>query len=108
MAKAILYVESRPVSDERLDDYHQWYNETHLPEVVAVPGFVSARRFESADNGGSFVAIHEIDDEDPDAVVAALGEAAGAGRLQMSDAIQMDPPPSMTLMKLIAEHGPST
>src|SRR5271154_534699 len=27
------------------DEYNKWYNEQHAPDVVAVPGFVTAQRF---------------------------------------------------------------
>src|ERR1700736_4314936 len=108
MSKAILIVESRPASPERLDEYHRWYNDTHLAEVVALPGFVSARRFKPANDDGPFVAIYEIDADDPDAVVASLGEAAMSGKLQMSDAMQMDPAPSLRLLQLTAAHEPAT
>jgi hypothetical protein len=108
MAKAILYVESYPSSPERLDEYNTWYNDTHLPEVVALEGFVSARRFEPVDADGPFVAIYEIDAADPSAALAALGEAAGSGQLNMSDVLQMDPVPTMRLLGESASHEPTT
>jgi hypothetical protein len=106
MAKAILIVESRPSSPDRVDEYNDWYNDTHLPEVVALPGFVSAQRYAPADDG-PFVAVYEIDSDDPGAVVGSLGEAVGSGAVQMSDVLQMDPPPSMRLYNLVADHSPS-
>ncbi len=104
MANAILCVESNPSSPEREDEYNRWYNEVHLGEVVALPGFVSARRFEPVDADGPYVAIYEIESDDPQAVVASLGEAVGAGKLQMSDSLQLDPPPTMRLLSLVAEQ----
>jgi hypothetical protein len=29
----------------REDEFHQWYDETHIPDVLAVPGVVSAQRY---------------------------------------------------------------
>jgi hypothetical protein len=106
MRKAILYVESRPSSPERLAEYNTWYDETHLREVVALNGFVSARRFAPVDDDGPFVAIYEIEAEDLHSVVAALSEAAMRGDLQMSDAMQMEPPPTIRLLELTAAYEP--
>jgi hypothetical protein len=35
---------SNPVAGHE-DEYNKWYNEQHAPDVVAVPGFVTAQRF---------------------------------------------------------------
>ena len=48
MARHILVVMSSPTQG-REDEYNDWYSEVHLAEVVKVPGFVSAQRFELAD-----------------------------------------------------------
>ena len=32
--------------DGREDEFNDWYTNTHLPEVVVLPGFLSAQRFE--------------------------------------------------------------
>jgi antibiotic biosynthesis monooxygenase (ABM) superfamily enzyme len=106
MPKGILYVESRPVSPDREDEYNRWYDETHLREVVALPGFVAARRYHPADGDGAYVAIYDVDVDDLSAVMATLGEAATSGKLQMSDAMQMDPPPSVQILGLTAEYAP--
>jgi hypothetical protein len=59
-------------------DFNAWYNEEHLPSLVAVPGFLSARRFSEvhwtptdggatsavADPAGrhQYLAVYEIED----------------------------------------------
>lgn len=72
MAKGILLVESRPASPEQVAEYHKWYNETHIGEILGVDGFVAARRLESLDDGGTFIAIYEIEADDLDAARARL------------------------------------
>jgi hypothetical protein len=57
MAKGIILVESRPSSPEREQEYNTWYDETHLPELVALDGFVSARRLRPVDANGPYVAL---------------------------------------------------
>lgn len=75
MAKGVLVVETRPASPDQAEAYHRWYNETHIPEILGVPGFVSARRLESLGDDGGFIAIYEIEADDLDEVRAALQEA---------------------------------
>ncbi len=43
MAKALLIVESKPASADQVDEYHAWHESTHIPEMLSVDGFVSAR-----------------------------------------------------------------
>lgn len=101
MARGILYVESQPVSPERTDEYNKWYDEVHLAEIVALDGFVSARRF--APNGdGPYIAIYEIEADDVSQAMATLAEAAGSGKIQMTDAMRMDPPPVIRVHEQIS------
>jgi hypothetical protein len=94
MAKAILYVETRPASPEEAAEYHKWYNEVHIPEILAIDGFVSARRFEPMAEGGPFVAIYEIEADDIEAARARLTEAGQSGRNSKPVGVCFDPPPT--------------
>jgi hypothetical protein len=38
------FVFSNPVAGHE-DEYNRWYDQQHVPDVVAIPGFVSAQRF---------------------------------------------------------------
>ena len=49
MPKAIMFVQSRPSSPDREDEYNDWYTNTHLPEVLDIPGITAARRFKASD-----------------------------------------------------------
>jgi len=42
--KYIIAVYSNPTEGNE-DAYNQWYSDTHLAEVLQVPGFVAAQRF---------------------------------------------------------------
>ncbi|MBW8783713.1 MAG: hypothetical protein JF593_03600 [Novosphingobium sp.] len=51
------------------DEYHRWYQDVHLPEIVSFPGMVSARRFKVAvplqdPIKYQYLAIYEIDTDD--------------------------------------------
>ncbi|WP_322760639.1 DUF4286 family protein [Frankia sp. Cr2] len=102
--KGILYVESRPSSPEQAAGYHKWYNETHLQEILAIDGFVSARRFESLGEDGPFIAIYEIDADDIEAVQATLGAAITAGTMSTPVGLRFDPPPVLRFCREITAH----
>ena len=75
----------------REDEYNDWYDNTHLGEVAGVPGFLNGQRFEPstepADGPLRYLAVYEMETEDPDASMAALQEAIADGKVQMTDAI---------------------
>jgi hypothetical protein len=93
VAKGILCVESRPNSDEEASAYHQWYDHTHVQEMLGIDGFVAARRFAPLNGDGAFVAIYEIEADDLAAVQARLGEAMKSGVFSAPVGVQTDPPP---------------
>lgn len=43
--------------------FNRWYNEVHVPEILACPGWRSARRYRSVDGDPVFLAVYELDDE---------------------------------------------
>jgi hypothetical protein len=49
--KGILVVQSRPSDPSREGEFNEWYADTHIPEVCAIPGIVSARRYKVHDAG---------------------------------------------------------
>ena len=38
MARGIIYVETMPASPDREAEYHKWYNDTHLEQILSVDG----------------------------------------------------------------------
>lgn len=91
MTGALLVVFSNPTEGEEAE-YHRWYDEIHVPDMCAVPGVISGRRYElkSPHEGRRFVAVYELDAEDPDAVIAEVRRRAGSERLRPSTAIDRD------------------
>ena len=54
--------------DEKLEEYHQWYNQTHLPDFVGTECYFAASRYENSKTEGGegkFLALYETDWEDP-------------------------------------------
>lgn len=79
-------------AEGREDEYNRWYDDIHLGEVLAIPGFTAARRFRVTPIGPDapkhhYLAIYEISAEDPGPVLADLMGRAEAGGLRMSDAL---------------------
>jgi len=52
------------VLPEHEDEFNRWYDEEHIPQKRATPGFRSARRFVSHDHPGRYLAVYEVDDAD--------------------------------------------
>lgn len=81
MTKHVLLVFTDPV-DGKEDEYNAWYNDVHLGEVLQTDGFVRAQRFKVADlmpgvTDHTYVAIYELETDDPGAAMKALNGAAG-------------------------------
>lgn len=90
MPRYTMLVLSRPVAGQE-DAYNDWYQHTHLQQIVSLPGFVSAQRFKlrvnmRGDGAYPYAAIYEIETEDVDQAYAALEKAAGEGSLIMAPA----------------------
>jgi len=93
MAKHILVVVTNPMPGQE-EQFNRWYTEEHLDDVLRVPGFLTAQRFKLSTDGpkglsGRYLAIYEVDIDDPQSAFVALGEAVQAGRMHISSA--MDP-----------------
>ena len=97
MPKGIMVVQSRPVSAEREAEYNDWYDNTHIPEILAIPGFVSARRYKVPGPEPIYLAIYDLEAEHLSVPVTDLGARSAVGRMTPSDAIQLDPRPVATV-----------
>jgi hypothetical protein len=108
--KALLVVATNPASEEATDEFNQWYDEVHIPQILErVPGFVGASRYLVHEASPSqphqrHVAIYEIEADDVGAAHSALVEAIGAGRLDLTETLEREPVSSMSLLELVSEH----
>lgn len=48
------------VKPEDESEFNRWYDEEHIPELMALPGFLSAERFEVEGEGAKYLAIYEL------------------------------------------------
>jgi hypothetical protein len=105
MAKVLLLVWSTPASGESDAEFHDWYDNTHLPELrAALPSITEVHRYRShpigkrataaAPKAGRFLNIYELDQEDAAAASEAFNAAMASGRVGISDVVD------------IGEHAP--
>lgn len=100
MVSSLLIVESRPASQDVAADYDRWSIETHIPEMLRVTGFQSARRGRS--DSGSVITVYEIGVA-VDIAKANLRRAVEAGLISPPVALQTEPPPQMRYVALDGE-----
>lgn len=91
MGSYILVVPSSAKAGEDVD-YNRWYDDIHLRDVCAVPGIVSGRRYEPdaatpSPAEADYLAIYQIETDDPGAVLAELQRRAAAGEMEISPAL---------------------
>lgn len=105
MAKYNLVVLSNPVAGKE-DEYNAWYTDIHIPDVVRCEGFTGGQRFkvgEGFDAPHKYMAIYEMETDDPAAVIAGMTAKAGTPALSISPALDADGV-AMTLYKVISPH----
>jgi hypothetical protein len=101
MTKTLLLVESKPLSAEHLDDYHQWHEQIHIPEMLEIDGFRSARRWQVED-GESYLTLYESD-TDTATARANLRAALQEGRMSKPSAVEQNPPPVMRFFDAVSD-----
>ena len=116
MPKHVFLVRSGPSSPERTDEYNDWYDNIHLPDLLDVKGVVGASRYRVAKaqqggpiDGPQYLAIYEIDIDDvqdflDDMMRAATDGSRWAGRLYFDCGADDDlAPESEKLHKLLQQ-----
>lgn len=61
MSAGLLFSQMEPPAGwER--DFHDWYEQEHIPQRMAIPGFASATRYEATDGEPRYLACYFLDD----------------------------------------------
>ncbi len=71
-------------------EYNEWYETTHVVDVLNVPGFNACQRYVRANTGDErpeYVAVYEVETDDPAKLMEAL--MAAAPNMRMTDALDM-------------------
>jgi antibiotic biosynthesis monooxygenase (ABM) superfamily enzyme len=65
----MLVVMTNCVDQSREEEFNRWYDDVHVPEMLTLPGYVSARRLRVTDDeGGSafrYLILFEVETDDP-------------------------------------------
>ena len=80
----------------REQEFNDWYDNQHVKDVLAIPGFVAAQRFERV--GGAvravspyrYLATYEVVTDDPDAALQELLARVGTPSMPISEAMDQD------------------
>src|SRR5260370_8289003 len=68
------------VPADKEEEFNRWYNEEHLPERMAIPGFLGGARYEAVKGGPKHLACYELEN-------AAVMESPAYQK------VQSNPPP---------------
>src|SRR5215470_1916867 len=49
------------IDAQHVQEFNNWYNEEHLPELLSVPGILSAARYEAVKGGPQYLACYELE-----------------------------------------------
>ncbi|HMO76854.1 MAG TPA: hypothetical protein PKD48_16075, partial [Sphingopyxis sp.] len=89
----LLYIVLTNATPGDHDEFNDWYTNTHIPDVLAVPGFVAAQRFRLVDHPAlkpypfRYLALYEVLASDAEAAFAELKARAGTERMFLSPAL---------------------
>jgi hypothetical protein len=95
---------------EREEEFNAWYDQVHLADVLRVPGFVAAQRFKlvqpESNLSGRYLALYEIETEDPQAALTELMKRSGTQQMIMSEAMNMTKVSAMLFCALGTRRTP--
>ena len=73
MERWILMVESSCADPSREEEFNDWYNNVHIPDILSTPGFVAVRRYvakEFRDGRGKYLTVCEIETDNIEQTMA--------------------------------------
>ena len=94
MAKKYKMVVFSNAVEGRDKDFNDWYQNTHLKQIVSIKSFARAQRFRfhsniipGAADPARYMAIYDIETDDIGAALAGMGELAASGRMPLPDSM---------------------
>ena len=110
MARYVSIALTNPVEGWE-QEFNEWYDNRHVPDVLALPGCVSAQRFKftgvqmpNRPCPFEYLAVYEFETDDLEAAVAATVARGGTAAMPRSDAVN----PDMFLTMIYEPIGPKT
>ena len=49
------------IDAQHVQEFNEWYNKEQLPELLSVPGILSAARYEAVKGGPQYLACYELE-----------------------------------------------
>lgn len=76
-------------------EYHKWYKEVHIPEVLAFPGVKSAQRYKQVttlmgEEANPWLTIFDVELNDLQTLLEAMKQAGEQGTTTNTDAVDME------------------
>jgi hypothetical protein len=75
-------------------EFNDWYQNTHLKQIVSIKSFVQAQRFRfhtnivpGAANPARYMAIYDIETDDINAALGGMNDLAASGRMPLPDSM---------------------
>jgi hypothetical protein len=90
-------------------ELHRWYDEEHIAERMAIPGFLRARRFRALEGGPKYLALYDL--ETPEVLEsAAYRQATGPAATPLTRRMQklFDPIVRNVYVQIRHQDGAST
>lgn len=86
-SRAGLLLVMMDIDPEHEEDFNRWYDEEHVPERKAIPGFLTARRYRAVEGGPKYLAIYEL--ENPEVLESDAYEyySTGEGRSEWTERV---------------------
>jgi len=94
MARFVMIVQSQ-AKEGQDEAYNRWYDDTHFHDILALSGVTGGRRLEHAATpmgtpGLPYLALYDIEADDPMSVMAELGERMAKGLVPQTDTIDAE------------------
>lgn len=92
--KHLLLVLTNCTDPAREDEFNEWYDHTHLPDLAAQHGVVNAVRYRTrraADGRPKYLALYELDTDDPRSKIKEIlaGDEERTRRGRMIDCLEI-------------------
>ena len=111
MAKYLFIAQSDCADKTQEEEFCKWYDEVHIPDILATPGIVAAARYENLNPDENkrpkYVVIYEIETDDLGAFQDALNETIkkvdASGRVTNLLVMEKAYPFALTFYKRVTE-----
>ncbi len=94
--KDLLFLVLTNPKEGQEEEYNRWYNDDHIDDVLAVPGFVAVQRFRLSKHPAmpapewDYVALYEVAHDKVEEAFEGLAKTGGTDAMPVSDSLEID------------------